>query len=71
MSDQWGWVLLFAGVAIGAVVYLALSRGGSSAPLYKPVSHQPVYLNEEVWRWTDWRGRNREIVIHREVKMGV
>ena len=24
--------------------------------------------NEEVWRWTDWRGRQREIVAFRKVQ---
>jgi hypothetical protein len=75
-------ILLIAGIGFAVGVAFYVLRPKTSAITYKVVqSNQPFtasqevtsnekvrYENEETWTWTDWKGREREIVVHRKVK---
>ncbi len=67
-------ILLIAGAIVGGLaVYMLFFRPqpDSQIQIYaKPESkiYKPVAINKEVWRWKDWKGRDREITVHREVK---
>ena len=39
---------------------------GGTEPAKKSLS--PIVTNDETWRWTDYKGRKRELTIQREVK---
>lgn len=81
--DSWIWlgIGLFTG---GFIVYLLLNKSsqipeasvppqprlGQSAPVYR-MNYGTKYVNEEQWEWTDWRGRERRIVVKRNVKVDV
>ena len=41
-------------ILLGVIVFLLLSKQSKS--------------NEEVWNWIDWRGQDRKIVVHRNVR---
>lgn len=66
MKDWWAPLILVAGLAIGAVAIYAI--------VYKPstqqaVAYKPVAMsNESIIQWIDYKGRKREITIHREIK---
>ena len=76
--DSWNWILLLGGIAIGAVVvYLFLKPAQplavSSQPMYTYGTKEakPILTNSEVLEWKDWKGRDRKLTIHREVKQNV
>jgi len=66
--------LLLAGAVIGGLaVYMLFFRSQTYSQIQtyaKPEAnvYKPVAVNKEVWRWKDWKGRDREITVHREVK---
>jgi len=73
-------ILLAFGIGITMGVAYFIFRPKQVAQEYRTVqSYQPIiqevvsnekvrYENEETWTWTDWKGREREIVVHRKVK---
>jgi len=62
------WALMvFGGITLG-VLALALLAPKIQSPQGEWRRLQPSLVNEERIQWVDWRGRPREIVIHREVK---
>jgi hypothetical protein len=83
--DSTDTILLVAfGLGIGVVVGYFIFRPRQATTQYSVVQgYQPTiasvsplnekikYQNEEVWSWTDWKGRPREIVVHRKVKENV
>jgi len=57
-------IIFGLGIFIGVIV----SKAATSQPaLQKPVGQ--IYMNEETWHWVDWRGRERQITVHRRVKV--
>jgi hypothetical protein len=44
---------------------MSLMQGGAGQSTR---SLNPVMKNDEIWRWVDYKGREREFVISREVK---
>jgi len=45
-----------------------LGRAGVRSSIRGRGSLTPTMANVERWEWLDYRGRKRELVIHREVK---
>ena len=41
-------------ILLGVILFLLLSKQNKQ--------------NEEEWNWTDWRGQERKIVVHRNVR---
>jgi uncharacterized membrane-anchored protein YhcB (DUF1043 family) len=56
-KDKWI-ITLIVGIAVGFV----------ASYLFRTASQVSAYQNEEVITWTDWRGRERRIEIHRKVE---
>jgi len=58
---------LVVGVLIGIAVGIPV---GWLIAYYLPMAApKPVaYTNEEVWQWVDYKGRDREIRVHRDVR---
>lgn len=50
---DWKWLVIVA-----LLVLLLRQRAAGTASLH----------NEETWRWTDWRGRERQITVNRNVR---
>jgi hypothetical protein len=48
---------------IGAILLLSLHSSPPTAS-----ASPSLYSNNEVWEWTDWRGRKRMITVHRSVR---
>jgi len=60
------------GLAVGVgLAYLFLASPPATAPptLTKPLRHSfaPLLRNIEEWKWVDWRGRERSILVRREL----
>ena len=55
----------YTGIAIIAavilIIYLISRRSSIAAPLQ--------VNNLETWEWVDWKGRPRQIAVHRETKV--
>ena len=63
-----GLILLGVGVIAGlavAFMFMTPEPAVGALSLRKPATQ----MNEEVWRWKDWKGREREITVHRKVKI--
>ena len=56
------------GIIIG-VVLCALMKKSQTEYAYIPQQSFQGYRNEETIVWTDWRGRERRITIHRDAKI--
>jgi len=56
----WGWPI------VNILLERLSARGASS--LRGRSSLSPTMANVERWEWTDYKGRRRELIIHREVK---
>jgi len=76
--DNWNWILLVGGIAIGAVVvYIflnpaqATTTNPQSIYTYETKKATPILTNSEVLEWKDWKGRDRKLTIHRKVKRNV
>jgi len=76
--DNWNWILLLGGIAVGAVVvymFLNPAQAITTSPqqmyTYEIKKAKPVLTNSEILEWKDWRGRDRKLTIHREVKRNV
>lgn len=74
-NDPWTPFVLgiLVGIPIGMAVFwgfVNFSKGELSPPL-ETSKLEAAQRNEEIWRWKDWRGREREITVHREVKRRV
>ena len=76
------WWLTFGMVALGAAIvggvvvgmimkkYAVVPTGHLPSPqalVALPVASEPIMTNSEDIVWTDWRGRERKLTIHREV----
>jgi|YelNatPaOPRAMG01_1025707.scaffolds.fasta_scaffold17618_3 hypothetical protein len=57
-----------AGIIIG-IVLCALMKKSQPEYAYIPQQSFHGYQNEETIVWTDWRGRERRIAIHRDAKV--
>ena len=57
-----------AGIIIGVVLCSLMKK---SQPEYAYIPQQQFYgyMNEETIVWTDWRGRERKITIHRDARI--
>ena len=49
-------------IVIGILIYLVLKTNQQ-----KPIG--TAVENEEDWKWVDWRGKERQITVHRQIKM--
>ena len=47
-------------IAIGLLIAYLIWRSRSSTPIQ--------FNNLETWDWVDWKGRQRQIAVHREAK---
>jgi len=58
------------GIVIGAgiVYWYFFLRPKSSEKHEVKHKEKPLVTNIEEWRWIDWRGRERRILVRREVK---
>ena len=63
---------------IGTALFLGWLVGKSQSPqapaaayrlqrLEPESSNTPLLSNEETWEWTDWKGRERKLTVHRTV----
>lgn len=63
--DNKDWLLLGVGTIIGAGLLLfAMQHYGFLTIAQAPSS----YTNEEVYEWTDYKGRKRELTVHRDAR---
>ena len=70
VDERWLW--LGFGVLVGAAAVWVLRQVAlntyRAAPA-PPTAREPsTYSNEEVYEWVDWKGRNRKLVVHRDVR---
>lgn len=73
-------ILLIAGAIVGGLAvymlffkpqkYSQIQSNPTPQTYVKPEAkvYRPVAINNEIWRWKDWKGRDREITVSREVK---
>ena len=54
--NDWGWILIIV------LIFLSLSKKGTTQQLETAGT-----TNEEVWQWTDYKGREYQITVHRHV----
>jgi len=54
------------GIVIGVVLCALMKK---SQPEYAYIPQQTFYRNEETIVWTDWKGRERKITIHRDARI--
>lgn len=51
-----------------SVSYSSESYSAGKARFAYEDDFQPVAMNEEIWEWTDYKGRARSLTVHRKVK---
>ena len=64
-------VWLGIGVLIGAGLIIALREFNvlkAQQPATVATAAPASYVNEEVYEWVDWKGRNRTLKVHRNAR---
>jgi len=59
--------IFVVGAVLGGIAVHAYLTRFKPTP-YQAPQHQPVMVNKETWEWNDWKGRQRSITVHREVR---
>lgn len=73
MDSGDAFLLLVGAIVGGLAVYVLFFTPRTYSQVRKyaepaAMVYKPVAVNKETWRWKDWKGRDREITVSREVK---
>ena len=66
-----GDILLILGlIGLGILALFKLKPSETAITTAVVATTTPLITNSETWKWVDYKGRQRSISIHREVKVG-
>lgn len=68
LIGPFGWPYPFVNLFLDLVNELKRGRGGARLTQGRISSPRPIISNLEEVTWTDWKGRDRKMSIHREVR---